>query len=333
MKNVIQLGKPLVILILGAMVMACAGHGGVSTAPDKVSFSKAALYPEGVDWDTANHRFLVTSIHQGLIGSVTDDGRYTVFAKDPHMVSAVGLHIDAPRDRVLVCNADPGASTQSSPKTTGKLAALAVFQLSTGRLIKYVDLAKGRDGAHFCNDLVIDKDGTAYITDSFSTVIYKVDPAYNASVLIDDKRFSGVGFNLNGLVIKDSYLLVNKYNDGTLFKIPLNNPRAFTQVVISRKFHGADGMLWDKDGSLVLIANDSEHGGSKPAAKTDKVVRLKSSDNWKTAKVVSEKDTGDVFATTGAMRDGNVYVVHAMLHVLFNPKTTKQTEQFDIRRY
>lgn len=333
MKTISQLFRALAVVALSAMAFACAGNSSMTASPEKVSFTKAALYPEGVDWDAANNRFLVTSIHQGLIGAVTVDGHYSVFASDPHMVSAVGLHIDAPRDRVLVCNADPGASEHSSPKTTGKLAGLAVFRLSTGELIRYVDLAKGLDGAHFCNDLVIDKDGSAYVSDSFSTVIYKVDPSYHASVLINDKRFSGVGFNLNGLVIKDHYLLVNKYNDGTLFKVPLNNPEAFTQVKISEKFHGADGMLWARDGSLVLIANDSGHGGSKPAIKTDKVVRLRSTDNWASATVISEKNTGDVFATTGTLKDGQVYVVHAMLHVLFNPKTVKQTEQFDIRRY
>lgn len=332
MKTISQFGKPLAVVALGAMISFSAVTGA-SQSPRQISFTKAALYPEGVDWDAAHKRFLVTSIHRGLIGSVTEDGHYKVFARDPRMVSAVGLHIDAQRDRVLVCNADPGASEFSSPKTTGKLAGLAVFRLSTGKLIKYIDLAKGLDGSHFCNDLVIDKDGTAYISDSFSDIIYKVDSSYRSSVFLRDKRFRGIGFNLNGIVIKDDYLLVDKFNDGILFKVPLNNPKAFTQVKIKEKFHGADGLLWDKDGTLVVIANDSGHAGSKPAIKTDKVVRLRSTDNWASAQVVSEEKTGDVFATTGTMKDGQVYVVHAMLHVLFNPKTKKQINQFNIRRY
>ncbi len=333
MNTIGQLSKSLAVVALGAMIFASAVSSASHTGPAQVSFRKAALYPEGVDWDAAHKRFLVTSIHRGLIGAVTPDGRYSVFARDPHMVSAVGLHIDARRNRVLVCNADPGASEFSSPRTTGKLAGLAVFRLSTGKLIRYIDLAKGMKGSHFCNDLVIDKDGTAYISDSYSPIIFKVDPSYHSSVFLRDDRFNGVGFNLNGIVVRDNYLLVAKYNDGTLFKVPLNNPKAFTQVKISEEFHGADGLLWDKDGTLVVIANDSGHGGSKPAIKTDKVVRLRSTDNWASAKVVSEENTGDVFATTGTLKDGQVYVVHAMLHVLFNPKTTKQIDRFSIRRY
>lgn len=317
-------------LFFTAMVVVLSG--GCTQTPDIVSYEQTALYPEGVDWDAANRRFLVTSIREGVVGTVTDDGTYKVFAQDPRMVSAVGIRIDSGRDRVLVCNADPGASKHSSPKTTGKLAALAVFQLSTGKMIKYIDLAKGIKGSHFCNDIVIDKDGTAYISDSFSTIIYKVSADYKASVFLDSKRFSGVGFNLNGLVIKDNYLLVDKYNDGTLFKVPLDNPKAFTQVKINEKFHGADGLLWAPDGTLVMIANDSAHGGSVPAIKTDMVIKLTSSDNWASAQVVSKVSTGDVFATTGVIRDGKIFVNYAMLHVLFNPKTKQHIKKFEIRQ-
>lgn len=317
-------------LVFTAVVIALTG--ACTQAPDVVSFKNTALYPEGVDWDAANNRFMVTSIHKGLVGTVTEDGTYKVFAQDPRMVSAVGIRIDAGRDRVLVCNSDPGASKYSSPKTTGKLAALAVFQLSTGKIIKYIDLAKGLEGSHFCNDIVIAKDGTAYISDSFSTIIYKVTPDYKASIFLNNKRFSGVGFNLNGLVIKDNYLLVDKFNEGLLFKVPLDKPEAFTQVRLEGGFNGADGLLWAPDGTLVMISNDSGHAGSKPAIKTDKVFKLTSSDNWKSAKVVGSADTGDVFATTGVVKDGEIYVVYAMLHVLFNPKTEKHIEQFEIRR-
>lgn len=298
--------------------------------PDVVSFKKMALYPEGVDWDAPNKRFMVTSLREGIVGTVTDDGMYTVFAQDPRMVSAIGIRIDQARDRVLVCNADPGASKFTGPETVGKLAALAVFQLSTGKLIKYINLAEGLDGSHFCNDIVINKDGTAYISDSFSTIIYKVDSNYKASIFLDNKLFSGVGFNLNGLVIKNNYLLIDKFNEGLLFKVPLDNPEAFTQVKINGSFNGADGLLWAPDGTLVMISNDSGHAGSKPAKKTDKVFKLTSSDDWASAEVVSEVDTGDVFATTGVVRDGEIYTIYAMLHVLFNPKTEKHIEEFKI---
>lgn len=327
-----NISKLFFSITLAVALAACNGNNITST-PDVVKFNSSTLYPEGVGWDATNKRFLVTSIRKGEIGSVKDDGSYWVFAKDSRMVSSVGIRIDEMRDRVLVCNADPGAAEKSSPATTGKLAGLAVFQLSTGKLIKYIDLAKGIDGGHFCNDLTIDKDGTAYITDSFSPVIYKVDVNYNASVLINNKTFSGKSFNLNGIVVKDNYLLVVKMNSGQLFKIPLDNPNAFKEVILKEKIYAADGLLWGPDGSLIVIANNNAVVGANPPTATNKVFKLKSSDNWASASFMGQAGTGEVFATTGTVRDGQIYVVHAMLQVLFNPKTKKHIEQFEIRKY
>lgn len=324
--------KTLLICALAAGLMACNSDKPVVT-PSMVKFNSPTLYPEGVAWDTKNKRFLVTSIRKGEIGSVKDDGTYWVFAKDPRMVSSVGIKIDAERDRVLVCNADPGAGEKASPATTGKLAALAVFKLSTGKLIKYIDLAKGLDGGHFCNDLTIDKDGTAYITDSFSPIIYKVDVNYNSSVLINDKTFSGKSFNLNGIVVKDNYLLVAKMNSGQLFKIPLDNPNAFTEVKINENIEGADGLVMAPDGSLLVIANNNAHVGVAASASVNAVIKFKSNNNWETATAVGKAGTGDVFATTGTLRDNQAYVIHAMLHVLFNPETKQHLKQFDIVKY
>lgn len=323
-----------VIILCSLIISLIACNAEINKAqPSTIKFNSTALYPEGVDWDAKNKRFLVTSIRKGEIGSVKDDGTYWIFAKDSRMVSSVGIKIDAERDRVLVCNADPGAAEKSSKSTTGKLAGLAAFSLSTGKLIKYIDLAKGIDGGHFCNDLTIDKDGTAYITDSFSPIIYKVDKNYNASVLLNNKTFSGKSFNLNGIVVKDNYLLAVKMNSGQLFKIPLNNPEAFSEVKLKNPIYGADGLAWGPDGSLIVIANNNAYVGATPPTATNKVIKLRSADKWQSAKILGQANTGDVFATTGTIRNGQFYVIHAMLHVLFNPETKQHLEQFNIVKY
>jgi sugar lactone lactonase YvrE len=340
-------------LLFIIVLIATLGGCNKSTDNNKVSASgkpepvaeKAALqkiykinspaqYPEGVEWDDAHKRFLVTSLRKGEVGAVSDSGSYTTFANDPRMICSVGIELDPERDRVLVCNSDGGAGEKSSKETTGKIAALAVFQLSTGKLTNYVDLAKGSEGGHFCNDIAIADDGTAYITDSFSPVIYKVDTNYNASVLINDQTFTGPAFNLNGIVVKDNFLLVDKMNSGQLFKIPLDNPKSFSEVKLPEKLEGADGMLWAPDGSLIVIGNNNAHVGITASTKPlNAVLRLTSDDNWQTAAIKGKASTGDVFATTGTLRDGQIYVSHAMLHVLFNPDTKEQVQQFDIVNY
>jgi DNA-binding beta-propeller fold protein YncE len=292
--------------------------------PDVISFKQMALYPEGLEYDAANKRFLVTSLHEGTVGTVTADGHYQVLFQDPNMVSAIGIRIDSARDRVLVCNSDPGVSVHTKKENQGKLAGVAVFQLSSGKLIKYIDLgALSKDGGHFCNDIALDKaTGDAYVTDSFSPIIYKIDVNNNASIFLNNDRFVGKGFNLNGIVVKDNYLIVAKYNDGLLFKVPLADPEKFTEVSIPEKLVGADGLLWASDGSLIVICNMD----------TNKVFKLTSTDNWASASVVKTVPTGQVFATTGVDIDGSIYVLHAMLHVLFNPESKQQVETFEIHK-
>lgn len=291
--------------------------------PDMISFRKDALYPEGLEYDAANNRFLVTSLHEGIVGTVTPEGNYNALFQDSHMVSAIGIRIDKERDRVLVCNSDPGASIHTQKETQGKLAGLAVFQLSTGKLIKYIDLAAlSEGGGHFCNDIALDGNGVAYVTDSFSPIIYKVGTDNNASIFLKNDRFVGEGFNLNGIVVKDDYLLVTKYNNGILFKVPLTDPQKFSQVAIEGTYPGADGLLWAADDSLIMIAN----------LDTNKVLKLISDDNWASAKVTGTVDTGRVFATTGKTINGDIYVLHAMLHVLFNPETKEHVNTFEIHK-
>jgi len=290
---------------------------------EAIRFTKPALYPEGIDFDAKRSRFLVTSMREGIVGEVSDDGTYKVLIQDPHMVSAVGIRADTERDRLLVCNSDPGVSVHTKKHQQGKLAGLGIFQLSTGKLIQYIDLAKlGGPGGHFCNDIAIDKDGTAYVTDSFSPIIYRVDTGNHASILLQDKRFTGKSFNLNGIVVKDRYLLVVKMNEGLLFKVPLDNPKKYTEVKLKEPIPGGDGLLWGPDGSLIVIANGS----------LNKTFKLTSSDNWASAQVAGSVDTGNVFATTGVVRQGNIYALYAMLHVLFNPETKQHPESFVIHR-
>lgn len=315
--------KYSLLIILVTVASLIAGCDSLRS-PDVISFKKIALYPEGIEYDSKRNRFLVTSMRTGIVGEVSDNGSYKPFITDKHFVSAVGIRIDIAGDRVLVCNADPGVSVHTIKKTRGKLTGLGIYQLSSGRLLKYIDLAAlSKGGGHFCNDIGLDSVGNAYVTDSYSPIIYKIDLQNNASILLNDQRFVGEGFNLNGIVHKKDYLLVAKYNEGILFKVPLKNPQKFTQVKLDQKMVGADGLLWTKDGALIVIANMT----------TNKIFKLRSADNWASARVVATADTGPVFATTGVLRKGSIYVLDAMLHVLFNPKTTKHTETFNIRKH
>ena len=81
-------------------------------------------------------------MRHGTVGAVKADGTYREFAKDPLLVSAVGMHADPERNRLLVCVSDPGVSMVTSPKTQKKIARLLSFDLTTGKRIHVVELEK-----------------------------------------------------------------------------------------------------------------------------------------------------------------------------------------------
>jgi sugar lactone lactonase YvrE len=297
--------------------------------PEVVTVERKALYPEGIAYDANGKQFLVSSIAEGTIHAVTDDGKISPFIEDKDLISTIGLHIDASRNRLLVANSDPGLGLHTDAKTQGKLAALSIYDLATRKRLNYVDLgALLPENGHVANDMTVDTAGNIYVTDSFAPVIYRVDSKGQPSVLVQDKQFAGEGFGLNGIIFHpDGYLIVSKSNDGLLFRVPLDNPKAVAPIKVERKFLGADGMVLQADGSLVLITNAL---GSTEA--TNSVVVLKSSDKWQSANVAAEQSMKQNPPTTGTVRNSNIYVIFGAMDKLLDPKNQTPAATFEIRR-
>ena len=223
-----HLARPLAFTLFTALA-ACSKDAAAPDTPPAVpvaiTINRAALYPEGFAYDAAADRFLLGSLTAGALGQVAVDGTYSPLADDAQLVSFTGLLVDAPRNRVLAAVGDlAGNSARTSPATQYKLAALASFDRGTGRRLAYTDLGGLRPGvSHFANDVAVDAQGNAYVTDSFAPIIYKVDPQGVATVFLENSRFVAPtgSFGLNGIVLHpDGYLLVGKWDEGLLFKVP-----------------------------------------------------------------------------------------------------------------
>ena len=227
-----------------------------------------------------------------------DDSTYTQFADDPRLVSTISLNLDASRQCLLAAVSDAGVNTTRSTATTlRKLAALTIFNPSSGALLSYVDLEALRPTqAHFANDIAVDTQGNAYITDSLSPIIYKVDAAGVATIFLENAQLSGgSAFGLNGIVYHpDGYLLTAKSSYGTLYKVPLTSPTSFTTVTSSQSLVGADGLLLLDNNTLLVVT------GSQST-----VFCLASTDAWVTTRATGSFATGAVSPTTITRRNGN----------------------------
>jgi len=319
MNRYIKLLILALILVIGAVPLYAQDD-----AMEDRSATWENLYPEGVDYDAETDRMFFSSLYYGGIFVQDESGEVTPFVGDDNLISSVGILVDSDRNRLLVANADPGVGAATSPETVGATAGLGIYNLETGDLETYVDLGVLLpDSPHFANDLAVDDDGNAYITDSFSPVIYKVSVDGEAEVLLMDDTFSGEGFVLNGIVYHpDGYLITVKGNEGTLFKIPLDDPTAFIAVASEEVYLGADGLEWDAQNRLVVITNFLGGAGE------NSVNILESSDEWETATLVSST-TVDVPITTGVVIEDMFYAIAGNLNNLFNPEFDGVDEVFN----
>jgi sugar lactone lactonase YvrE len=291
------------------------GDGDQHEQPAEITFTEENLFPEGIEWDVASKRFLVSSLVRGSIGQVSDDGTYREWINDPDIPSTIGIHIDQPRQRLLVAVSDPGVSSKSSEETLRALAGLAAYDLISGERLFYTRLdALLPDMSHFANDIAVDKQGSAYVTDSFTGVIYKVNKEGEGSIFFQSAALDPApgAFGLNGIDYDTrGYLIVAKSDEGKLLRFPLNKPSEYTEIEVPTDLPNPDGLYLKNNKELVVVNNAN---GSDNA----KVVTLTSTNKWASTQVADTYQTGAVFPTTATVRQGQVYVLYGYLHVLFS---------------
>lgn len=307
---------------------ACEDHRDSPNAafPERINFTAQRQYPEGIAYSSQLGKFVITSITQGKIGTVDTDGRYEDLLTAPELISGIGVKVAD--GRLFVCVGDQGVSVKSTPASAFKTAELLVFNLTTRQLERRTDLDNLLpNDRHFANDLAILPDGTIYVTDSFSPVIYKITPAGQASVLVSDPRFASAMFGLNGIVYHpDGYLIVAQTGAGKLYKVDLSNGNAITEVGGLSSLPG-DGMtLVDKTDLYVVTGNGS------------RVAQVRSSDNWQTASVVKTDENGYYQATTNVYVNKQIYTLNARIGevsaavMAMNPGQL-QSNEYSIQRF
>jgi sugar lactone lactonase YvrE len=293
-------------LLLAALLgTGCQDDDNSPAAPDEVAFTQAGLYPEGVQYDNQRGYFLVGSQTRGAVGRVSDDGQYTTFVDDPALVSSVGMKLDEDRRRLLVAVSDPGYNAARTTALT-----LRIFNSENAQVINLVDLGALRPALnHFANDVTVDAQGNAYVTDSFAPIIYKVDAQGAATVLVENSQLGAPAgsFGLNGIVWHpDGYLLVAKTNEAAIFKVPLNNPAGFSRVNTGTvTLSGIDGLQLTDNNTLLAVCNAQ-----------GRVYRLGSTDAWATAAASASFGTAPQYPTTLARRNDLSYVLYSNLNAL-----------------
>ena len=289
------------------------------------------VYPEGIAYDKRTESLFVGSFYKGEIQRIRK-GTVTIFipAGQDDLHSVVGMSIDVMKRRLWVCNSEAGASQRATPDSIGK-ASIHIYDLDSKSLLRRLPLTQ--QSGHFCNDIALDASGNAYITDSFSPMIWKVNGSnFVLSEWVRDDRFSGEGFNLNGIQITpdDKYAIVVKMNSGQLFRISAKD-RSIIEIKINRPIDAGDGMVLSDKHELFVIEG---FGAKEPG-----IAKVLFSNDYSSAVVSSALDSPEMkVPTTATIANGNLFVVNSQFNHLFKPEVSGPPEAtftvvgFDLKR-
>lgn len=265
--------------------------------PMDLVFNETNLFPEGVVYDKFNDRFYVSSTTRGDIGIVDRSGTYTPFITDPALIGTTGLEIDEARKRLYVANSTDGS--------------VGIYDINTGQRIAFVDLKPLLPGAPvFINDIALDPQGNAYVTNSRTPVIYKISREGVASIFYNDPAFATTGFGFNGIEYgnqQGGFLLVAYSAANQVVKFPIDAPSSYNIVNLNAPLAGPDGLLLSKNGKELVVVNNAGGGNGR-------VTLFSSNNKWSSGTSVSTFETGPVFPTTATTDGKQVYVLYAYLN-------------------
>jgi sugar lactone lactonase YvrE len=143
----------------------------------KVAFEIADrdFLPEGIAYDSAQGRFFMGSlVHRAVSAFLPNGTSTTIVPHAPDMLRVVGVHVDAPRNRLWFATWAPDSTAHADTTAEApSITRLFLADLASGRIVKSWVPDGGRPG-HLLNDFVVTEDGTLFITDTDEGSIFRL---------------------------------------------------------------------------------------------------------------------------------------------------------------
>jgi Cu-Zn family superoxide dismutase len=232
--DVIEIGQKLWIPAAGMAV--AEGEMMAAEIPTSYALPGEQVFPEGVAYNEASGKFYVGSTTDGTLyeGDLTS-GEVMVFSEGgaDGRTTAIGMKVDS-NGNLWVAGGGTGQ--------------MFVYNTAAGNLVtRYTTPAVEQT---FINDVAITPDGSAYFTDSFRPVLFKISDMMGgeAESWLD---FTGTvleygeGFNLNGIAASPDgrYLVVVHSSMGNLYRIDTETKEVIQVDTGGAELTAGDGIL------------------------------------------------------------------------------------------
>ncbi|KAI5403380.1 hypothetical protein KIW84_050811 [Lathyrus oleraceus] len=246
------------------------------------NFQSPNLYPESLAWDPLKQHFLVGSLRHRTISSISDAGIIETLISDtslPENVTVVGITVDSRNNRVL--------AVIHAVKPLPPFNALAAYDLKYGNRLFLSPLPTDEEA--LANNVAVDYNDNAYVTNSIGNYIWKVNVKGEAPIFSKSPRFtehpvdrdtpySYIGLNGIAYVSSGDYLLVVQSNTGKVFKVDADDGTA-RHVLLNEDLTRPDGVVFRSDGVVLVVSPQANN-----------LWLLKSNNGWREGVVYDKID-------------------------------------------
>jgi sugar lactone lactonase YvrE len=293
----------------------------VGRAEVRATLDADDLLVEGLAWDPSSGDLFVSSVHRRRILRIGSDGTPRDFVPPGSngLYGVLGMRVDAKRGLLW-------ATSSALPEVDGLTAeerghtTVHCFDLANGAVHAKLELYEP-DHKHHFDDLVLDGDGRAYVSDGFGGAIYVIAPDGSHEIWLPPGQLAspqGLAWSADGRT-----LFAADYGRG-LCAIDRATRAVRWLGAGDAVLSGLDGLVLDpRDGTLIATQN-----GLVPP----RVVRLRVEGDRVRSEILLMNAPKMTEPTLGAIVDGAFVFVGNAQWDSFDPKHAKRAEPTVVMR-
>ncbi|NTS39902.1 hypothetical protein HRG84_03215 [Flavisolibacter sp. BT320] len=253
------------------------------------------LIPEGIAIDNRNGKIYITSINRHKIIVVDGQGKTADFIEPGQdgFLEGLGLKVDEKRNWLWALSV-----LRQEKQFYSKIHA---FDLTTGKTVQQYGIQD--TVPHLFNDLAIDDRGNLFLTDTYYSAVYKLEPATKTlSLFVQSPQLRYP----NGLVFGKGLLYIATYRNGLVWlDTATKRIEPVTGIKDTVLSHGLDGLVF-RDDVLFGVYNIGKERAD------DCLVRYQLTTDGKavqTETVLAKGHPALEDPTTAALYQNNLYVL------------------------